>query len=252
MVLKAYFDDSGTHENSEVILIAGLVAPADVWDQIEEAWLAILAKEGVERFHRVECENGRGEFELWSRARRDALYHDLRSTLDGVLLRSSQVIYRRDWNEIVEAKFPKVARVHGTPYRMVLSECIQKTILWAEENRSEGEKVALLFDLRPQNSPHEAVLGNLYAENPRWKERIAGFSCVPGDDHPMLQAADLYAHDLYQNHKTRLQNPAAFKLGAHMAAMKAQIPAQRSGHLNRNWLLKYCADLNSDLLRAGQ
>lgn len=251
MTLIAYFDDSGTHNDSDVILIAGLVATAEEWSGVGVAWSAVLAEHGVKRFHRFDCEAGVGEFDLWPRARRDLLYHDLRATLSGVLMRSSHVIYRRDWNEIVEGQFSDVARTIGSPYRIVLSECIQKTVLWARDARPADERLIFLFDRRPQNTVHESILGELYAEHPWWKPWIERFNFVSGQDHPLLQTADLYAHDLYQNHKARLRNPKGFKIGSHLAAMKGLIRDQRSGHLDRAWLGKYCANLSADMQRAG-
>lgn len=94
-------------------------------------------------------------------------------------------------------------------------------------------------------------MGERYAKHAWWKPRIERFSYVSGKDHPLLQAADLYAHDLYQNHKARLRDKSGFRVGAHMTAIKALIPAQRAGHLDRAWLRRYCADLSSDMFKAG-
>jgi hypothetical protein len=43
-MLRAYFDDSGTHASSEVILIGGLIGTIAQWDQFEAAWAAKLAQ----------------------------------------------------------------------------------------------------------------------------------------------------------------------------------------------------------------
>jgi hypothetical protein len=250
-LLHAYLDDSGTHDGSEVILLAGLVAPVAVWARIEADWLKVLADEGIKRFHRTECEAADGEFVGWSRPRRDHLYFKLRQTLDGVLLRSSHVIYRRDWEDIVVGRYPELVPTLGSPYRMVISECIQKTALWADETQPASEKVAFLLDHRPQNTAHDAEIGFKYAQNPKWKPRIASFTFVSSGDFRLMEAADLYAHDLYQQHMLRMKDADAFKTQPHMRAIAAKVPAQRAGHLDRRWLKKYCASIAPMLRREG-
>jgi hypothetical protein len=40
---QGYFDDSGTHATSEVVVVGGLIGRPDQWDQFEAAWAAKLA-----------------------------------------------------------------------------------------------------------------------------------------------------------------------------------------------------------------
>lgn len=71
-MLTAYFDDSGTHSDSDVVLWNGLFGHHYQWQYFDELWSAKLAnpspgKEPLRRFHMYDCERGDEEFLGWSR-----------------------------------------------------------------------------------------------------------------------------------------------------------------------------------------
>lgn len=43
-MLKAFFDDSSTHEGSEVVVAGGLIGTLDQWEAFEADWFAKLAE----------------------------------------------------------------------------------------------------------------------------------------------------------------------------------------------------------------
>ena len=54
LVLDGYFDESGTHDESETIAVAGFLAHADQWLWFEGKWREALKKYGLEFFHMVD------------------------------------------------------------------------------------------------------------------------------------------------------------------------------------------------------
>ena len=44
MLIRAYFDDSGTHANSDVVVLGGLLGSVDQWTQFETAWAAKFSR----------------------------------------------------------------------------------------------------------------------------------------------------------------------------------------------------------------
>src|SRR5687767_1353828 len=60
-MFAAYFDDSGTHddtgrlEGSEVVAAAGYVGEPSEWESLESEWNAVLGRESLPFYHSVEC-----------------------------------------------------------------------------------------------------------------------------------------------------------------------------------------------------
>jgi hypothetical protein len=44
VILRAYFDDSGTHTNSEVTVMGGLIGTVEQWERFERHWAAKLER----------------------------------------------------------------------------------------------------------------------------------------------------------------------------------------------------------------
>ena len=81
-MLTTYFDDSGTHDDSDVVIIAGLSGNQYQWEAFENAWRAKLenpspGKPPLSRFHMYECQNALNEFAGWGRTATEFLAHEL-------------------------------------------------------------------------------------------------------------------------------------------------------------------------------
>lgn len=61
----AYFDGSGKLEDSKVLSMAGLVAPAKDWETFELKWQRILRRNRVSVMHMTDFNAREGEFKGW-------------------------------------------------------------------------------------------------------------------------------------------------------------------------------------------
>ena len=88
-MISAYFDDSGTHEASDVVVVAGVLATEGRLDCLERGWKRELArpiegrKRPLKRFHMANCFASRGEYLGWTRAETDFHCHLLRELMIG-------------------------------------------------------------------------------------------------------------------------------------------------------------------------
>ena len=74
LMLKAYFDDAGTHNGSPIAVMGGLIGTVAQWERLEDRWGKQLAdplpeagKPRLQMFHMAECEASQGEFRDYSR-----------------------------------------------------------------------------------------------------------------------------------------------------------------------------------------
>lgn len=75
-----YLDESGTHDESEAVEVAGFVSNATEWEAFSEKWQQVLTKSGLEYFRMSEFESSRCQFSGWAKpAREDLLTNYFRS-----------------------------------------------------------------------------------------------------------------------------------------------------------------------------
>jgi hypothetical protein len=86
-MLGAYFDDSGTHQDANVVLVAGVFGTEWQLRSLDQLWQRNISnplcgrKPPVRRFHAFDCDNSMGEFAGWKRVQTDYFCHQLRNTI---------------------------------------------------------------------------------------------------------------------------------------------------------------------------
>lgn len=107
-MLTAYFDDSGTNPNSDMVLWSGLFGNNYQWEHFDRLWAEKLkkpipappAKEPLKRFHMAECNASDGEFLRWSRTETDYLVNELVDIIIKCgLCSDAATISRKDWDD---------------------------------------------------------------------------------------------------------------------------------------------------------
>jgi hypothetical protein len=207
-MLIGYFDDSGTHTNSEIVVMAGFVGTQEQWDQFEKAWNAKLlvpfaGKPPLNRFHMVDCMQRDREFVDYSVAERDAVIHDFRQIiLDAKLIGNVTAVDRVAWDAIIVGP---LRMLYGDAECYCVNSCMSFSINQATEFFSENE-VALVFDDRPGviKGPFQAILSkfeNLYNGDPRFPRwpHLVKSSFVSSEVHKPLQAADMLAWESHHH-----------------------------------------------------
>lgn len=58
VLIEAYFDESGTHDGSPVMVIGGFLIESEEARKLELAWKVMLDRYGIEFFHMTDCALG--------------------------------------------------------------------------------------------------------------------------------------------------------------------------------------------------
>jgi hypothetical protein len=82
-MVTVYFDDSGTHEQSEIAVAACYVSDVRRWTAYQSAWRSILMEAGIAEhgFHMADFVARAKPYDAWSDEKRDRVLHALLSVV---------------------------------------------------------------------------------------------------------------------------------------------------------------------------
>lgn len=205
LMLKCYFDDSGTDAKSPALVWAGILGRAELIDKLDRDWRALLreplpGKPPLEAFHLSSCAAAGGEFRTYSQAERDLTRRKFRQIIvesgaEGV----GYAVSTKDYDELIQG----AARDHyGTAEQCCVGGCIQYAL---ERSAELGVKqVAIIFDEGRRTPEIQSILDRVKANYVGPAELVhIGFS--PVTKFAPLQAADTLATETFWNAKDYLK-----------------------------------------------
>ena len=148
VMLRAYFDDSGTHDGSRIVVMGGLVGTPTQWTLFDEQWKAKLAeplkdKPQLSSFSLGDCARGRNEFRSYTEPERDWVRHDFRQIIIEIaLIGVAFAIDGEAWRELVVGRYRKEL---GSALQNCAEQCVAYALQCAEPH-PEGDAVAVMFD----------------------------------------------------------------------------------------------------------
>lgn len=211
-MLTAYFDDSGTHRDSKIVLYGGLIGHDEKhWRVFDAAWKAKLAdplpqvnKPPLRRFHMTDCMANVGEFSDYSEPERDAVIHDFRQIiLNSGLYGYACAVHLPDWDQVVGSR--SLDGLKDPEFY-----CMSSVIQWSTSQYILGpEKVALVFDDIQEKREVNERLFAMYHEARNMnvgREVLTGISFLPSIKFVGLQGADMVAWETYNHAREWLQD----------------------------------------------
>lgn len=225
-MLRAYFDDSGTHAGSDVVVAGGLIGTPTQWERFEKAWNAKLAvplpgKPSLKKFSLSDCNSGKGAFIGYTQGERDAAMHDFRLIMvDAELIGTASAVDRKAWEELVVG--PALV-THGSPLEQCIQNCFAETIKIADVH-PEGDQVAVVIDQgiwtkRLQNIMDPFAL-------PLARPQIVSINSLAVVATPALQGADTVATENFWHAKEWLRAGDLTQPRPHMRHFLARMRTQ--------------------------
>jgi hypothetical protein len=217
LVITGYFDDSGTHSDSSLVVWGGLLGTEKRWTEFDVAWRALLReplpeKRPLKRFHLYDCKNGTREFQDYSRAERDRVTHLFRRVIiEANLFHVSMSICKEPWDELIVGNY----RVRlGDAESAAFSACIGQARDIVKQAALVDGQLKLVFD-KGRHGPTLAELSQRIVDFKRQPPEIVeiGFDDVTSSS--ALQAADVIATESYWALQEFMKHGDSYRPRAH-------------------------------------
>lgn len=196
VMLQCFFDDSGTHNRSTVVVWGGVIGKLEQLEALEQEWVKILDQPPfgyppIKNFSQADCRARRGEFCKYSTAESDHLQYLFRQVvIEANVVGISYGVDAATWDRHVTGKLRLVV---GGAESAAYGLCAKMAFEIAELNE---DKISIVFDQGRKSRILDAIYGGASALIPEAAKNAAA-TFMPIASTPGLQAADLVANYFY-------------------------------------------------------
>jgi len=216
-----YFDESGVHETSPVIVMAGYLSTVEEWAEFSNRWVAVLHRYDLDCFHMADFNGGYQEFDGRHETERRELLNELtllirKYTQVGIVTSFNMADYESVMQENSAYKIVK-------PYMLCAMMCINSVNIWAEMN-DYTESIPFVFDRGARYSGQFKEAYDFYLKRHSAEAREYRFGSFVLEDKRRfipIQAADVLAYGSYRlkyNEVVSRPNPIRYKMRRIMKA----------------------------------
>lgn len=196
-MFQAYFDESGTHRDSSVVVMAGFLAPDKQWTRFQSEWDKALQQAGIPFFHMVDYENRQKQFKDWGN---DERINQLKKFL-GIIKRRVTIpvvaaVRTKDYEEAELWKHD--INAPKNPYAFCAIMCLQTIATWADKVGHQ-EPIGYVFEAGALHKGELVKLAGQICKSAARKSRyrFVGLDFSDKRDFSPLQAADILAYEYY-------------------------------------------------------
>ncbi len=201
-MLRAYFDDSGTHEGSRVVAMGGFVAREGQWEQYDREWRELLTKHGISYLRMADLESSHGNFEGWGEEKKKPLIRDVIGQVrKWAKYAVSGLVVAQDYEQAVP-EWARQSAAFGDAYNFCFQMCVGQSMQYVEHLNPpmpERDQIAFVFE---QESKHEGVTRANYTLIKEFrdpKDRMGAFGFGTKQRFLPLQIADFFAYESYKH-----------------------------------------------------
>jgi hypothetical protein len=196
-MFTGYFDESGTHGDSKVLCVAGLISTVEQWTEFQREWREALDDAGVSYFRMALFENRLKDFADWDNAKR----HRVLRRLTGIIKRRvyfgvGRAVLVSDFHEAFEGRHKYY---YGEPYRFCSFMSMLGIGAW-QDKHDRHDLIPYVFEKGAHGSSNLTRFFSWISGNPEIKQRARLSSLTFADKKEVLplQAADLVAYEFYK------------------------------------------------------
>jgi hypothetical protein len=195
-LFRAYFDDSGTHAGSAVVVLGGLIGTDSQWESFDAAWRAQLAaplpdKPRLKKFHLSSCRAAEDEFRHYKPVEREAVAGAFRDiVIHSGLASTASAVDRVAWDELVTGP---VRRLLGAALQPCFLNCLDRAMAYARSCGREGDKIAVIFDKGTESDALHGLIDKYVWNQPE----IVSVTFGRVEEFMPLQGADVIATESY-------------------------------------------------------
>lgn len=191
-----YFDESGTHPDSDAAVVVDFVSNATKWAAFSEDWRQVLRDAGLEYFRMSLIENRQGPFADWAEDVKRDLLNRLLPIIKRHTFTSVGCVVKREWMDSHLSEFAQ--EICGDACGLAALSCFRHLGLRMQEN--DG----WIDGIMESCASGSGALQLLFEEDSKiteWQEahRINSMVFAEKREHPPLQAADILAYELYKH-----------------------------------------------------
>lgn len=198
-MLLICLDDSGTHKDSEFVVVGGVIGRSGQWDEFLERWNEKLkhpleGKPSLKSFSLFDCTHAMNNFKGYNRAESDLLTREFRNIIKETnIIGYASAIDKRAWDELVTEEH---RRNMSTAEIFCLTSCVREMLRDANEFFPGQKRAEIIYDAgRDTHIPYDM-------EKFDWGRnidapRIVAYEYEAVADFPPLQAADMIATESY-------------------------------------------------------
>ncbi|MGD0024349.1 MAG: DUF3800 domain-containing protein [Xanthobacteraceae bacterium] len=195
-LFRAYFDDSGTHGGSPVVVFGGLIGLDTQWEPFDAKWRAKLAaplpdKPRLRKFHLSSCMAPDGEFRDYKPVERQAVAGEFRDIIiESGLGSTASAVDTVAWDELVVGP---VRRFLGSALQPCFLHCLDRAMEYARAWGTEGDQIAVMFDKGTESDELHSLIDK-YLWN---QSEIVSVTFGRVEKFTPLQGADVVATESY-------------------------------------------------------
>jgi len=205
----AYFDESGIHDGSSLVVVSGYVATEGQWVAFDKKWRRLLNKYGVKVFHATDLENFREEYTGWDKGQRIAFQKELIALINPYTrLIMSQGIRVDDFNAVYPSVKDKYKGLQSSPYQLCCDLCWLNVSDWAK-TVPDRRPVSVYFAQgnRFTTGSMRAYLAGCNTKKIREQFNIIEIKGVDMKSSTPAQAADFIAYETWKRWENKEKHP---------------------------------------------